>query len=340
MNKQNIFKIFLLISLLCCYKMQAKTTTPKNKLFNKVVIWGHKLKYPINTFAYIHHAWDRAFRHLGYETYWFDNDDSIKGINFANTLFITEGQVDQNMPLRHDCFYVIHYGNPRKYQPLFKKGRCIALDRYDADAKKDATPVDSATAYNLSMQTLYIPWATDLLPHEIDKVKKDIQHVTKHNFIWWVGTIGGKKFGNINEINPFKKACKEKKLTFYNRCTGVSMENNVERIQQSYMAPAIVGTWQRGHGYIPCRIFKNISYGQPGATNSKAVYDLFKNDGIEIVYNPDTYQLFYDTEKYIQSMTLEDLYHQMDYVRDNHTYLNRIERLLEFIEMAYEERNP
>ena len=35
------------------------------------------------------------------------------------------------------------------------------------------------------------------------------------------------------------------------------------------------GTCHKSIGYIPCRIFKAISYGCLGITNSKSVYDLF-----------------------------------------------------------------
>ena len=58
-------------------------------------------------------------------------------------------------------------------------------------------------------------------------------------------------------------------------------------------------------------------------TNSQAVRDLF---GGAIVYNQDTYQLFYDTEANIDNYDLIE--HQMNIVRDNHTYLNRCDSIL------------
>ena len=33
-------------------------------------------------------------------------------------------------------------------------------------------------------------------------------------------------------------------------------------IQESIIAPALQTDWQVEHEYIPCRIFKNISYGK------------------------------------------------------------------------------
>ena len=96
------------------------------------------------------------------------------------------------------------------------------------------------------------------------------------------------------------------------------------------MAPALQGKWQCDVGYIPCRIFKNISYGQPGMTNSKTVYDLFKG---KILYNSNPSKLFRDAQEYLKKMTLQDLYAQMDFVKERHTYLNRINHLLNFLHL-------
>jgi hypothetical protein len=61
-------------------------------LIKKVVLWGHKLH--THTHSYIHFAFHKAFKHLGYDTYWFDNNDDVSGFDFFGSLFITEGQVD------------------------------------------------------------------------------------------------------------------------------------------------------------------------------------------------------------------------------------------------------
>lgn len=95
------------------------------------------------------------------------------------------------------------------------------------------------------------------------------------------------------------------------------------------MAPAIVGSWQKSVGYIPCRIFKNISYGQMGITNSQTVFDLFEG---KIVYNSNTLKLFYEAEKKLKELNYEDIYKLMDFVKQNHTYLNRIKVLIDCLE--------
>src|SRR5690242_2068942 len=72
----------------------------------QVVIWGHKLHS--HTHSYIHEGFYRGFLHLGYKTVWLDDTDDLSGIDFTQTLFITEGQVEKNLPVRNDCFYILH----------------------------------------------------------------------------------------------------------------------------------------------------------------------------------------------------------------------------------------
>ena len=83
---------------------------------NQIIIWGHKLHS--HTHSYIHYGFHKAFLYLGYKCLWLDNDDDIDNINFNNSLFITEGQVDENIPLLDNCFYVLHNCNGERYQSI------------------------------------------------------------------------------------------------------------------------------------------------------------------------------------------------------------------------------
>lgn len=301
--------------------------------FSKVIIWGHKLHS--HTHSWIHWAFFRAFNHLGYNTYWLDNNDTVEHLDLSNSLFITEGQVDQKIPIRSDCKYILHNCRLEKYKEVWDKNNCIVLQVYTHDVlARNVTPVQDFIYIDKNDKTLYMPWATDLLPHEIDQHKKTIASTIKKPSIHWVGTITGGQFGNIQEINAFKQACQESNIHFVHQ-HGISMEQNIKKMQESLMAPAIVGTWQKKQGYIPCRIFKNISYGQMGVTNSETVSQLFKGT---IVYNPDTYQLFYDAKRKIETMQIQELYDLMDFVRDYHTYINRIEHLLNFLAVISHEK--
>lgn len=297
----------------------------------QVVIWGHKLHS--HTHSYIHWAFYRTFTHLGYKTLWLDNHDDITKIDFENSLFITEGQVDGNMPLREDCHYILHNCFTDRYDSLKAKGNCICLQVYTHDClPRKVRYIDNCIYADESEKCIYMPWATDLLPYEIDEIKEQIRtrKVIRSNIVYWVGTISdGKPFDNNNEINGFRRAALEAGVGF-ERVADIDMKQNIELIQRSYLAPAIQGPWQIKVGYVPCRIFKNISYGQLGVTNSETVSKLFKN---KIVYNPDCYRLFFDAQVRAALITQEEMFELMDFVRDKHTYINRIEHLLQFLKV-------
>ena len=235
------------------------------------------------------------------------------------------------MQKRQDCYYILHNWNPDNYEELFQNNRCIVLQVYTDDCLPYATEkIDDCIYGNRKEKMIFMPWATDLLPDEIDDIKQKHTTAKKQSMINWVGTIGGERFGNQIELNGFQKACKENGIVF-NQSVNVSMEEGIDLIKASYMAPAIQGTYQCEKGYVPCRIFKNISYGQWGITNNKVVYDLFKG---KVIYNSDTYQLFYDAKEYIDNAPISELYELMDFVKNNHTYINRIETVLTFMEKA------
>jgi len=286
-----------------------------------VIVWGHKLFS--HTHSYVHEGFVRAFRFLGYEVHWVDNDDDVSGLDLKGALFLTEGQVDGRLPIRRDCKYVLHNCDLARYGPVL--GSCLQIQVYCQTTARSRMFDRVGPASYYSDGVLYQPWATDLLPHEIcldwaGRAREPASH--------WIGTIGDGRFGNVHELEGFQQACQEHRVAFVHRAS-VSRETHIALIQRSCLAPAITGTWQLAEGYVPCRIFKNISYGQLGLTNSAAVNDMF--DG-RLVVNPDTRQLFVDGEEALHApgavARVRDL---MRTVRDTHTFVDRIAAILKVL---------
>lgn len=309
--------------------------------FEKVVIWGYKLD--THTHSYIHNAFYRAFSHLGYPTYWFDDTDDLSNFDFSKCLFLTAGASGGRIPVRKDCQYILHNVTVDKLLSLGDKQRLyLQVFTKDVFLKPQCKKIDTCIYFDPSERTLYMPWATDLLPHEIDEVKKHVNLESRQRTVYWIGTIGmAGDFPNFQQISPFITACHEQGVEFVqygiysHNPRPITIQENQMLIASSFMAPAIVGQWQCEKGYIPCRIFKNISYGHMGVTNSEMVYELFER---RIVYNPDSYQLFYDAKRKLETMTIDELYGLMDFVKEKHTYLNRIELLLWALQQPLEMR--
>lgn len=301
----------------------------------QVVIWGHKLH--THTHSYIHNAFYRTFKYLGYKTIWLDNSDSdniINNINFSNTMFITEGQVDKNIPIIADSYYVLHNCNMDKYISLSKKNILI-IQVYSKILTKDKSKIDDYIYYehfdtdtdtDKKYSILYMPWATDLLPDEINYNILNLDKIKTKMEINFIGM-------QTPEWDKVRLFCRKYNIAYNNiggfQGNNVNIITNQKLIQQSLIAPAIQTKWQVENGYIPCRIFKNISYGRMGITNNTTVYELFNK---EIIYHLDINECLKmavhfenNPNEYKRHILLPLMY----FVRDKHTYINRIKTILE-----------
>lgn len=100
-------------------------------------------------------------------------------------------------------------------------------------------------------------------------------------------------------------------------------------IQESIIAPALQSEWQIENGYIPCRIFKNISYGKMGITNNDTVNLLFNN---KLIHSLDIAFLVQQGLKFTNLSNYKNtVIELMEFVKNKHTYINRINFILNFL---------
>lgn len=308
-----------------------------SKTFDKVVIWGHKLydARTANTFAFIHESWFRTFKYMGYNTVWLDNSDDISNMSFENCLFFTEGQVDQKMPIVASSKYVIHNCDIEKYRPIIQNVLNLQVYTHDCLTRK-VVPVDetqlcyyqpeadfSRPDHCCNNRTIYQPWATNLLPHEIDPDNTIAMKHPRQKRIFWVGSIMGGPHRNDDKINELILAAKQDGVQFIH----AKLQNDLQprAIAESWVAPAVQGAWQVEKGYVPCRVFKNLSFGRMTPTNSKTVNDLF---GGKLPYSENVaemYQKGVDWENNPDAKTLREL---VLLVKEKHTFVNRINNIL------------
>jgi hypothetical protein len=130
-------------------------------------------------------------------------------------------------------------------------------------------------------------------------------------------------FGNVDQLRPFMAACAENAIGFeHHSC--ISRVEHLHFIRESLIAPVIVGKWQYEHGYIPCRLFKNVSYGHRPVTNSLTGSELFEG---RVIFNCDTHDLL--SEALDTSLDVGLVRDHMRFVQAHHTYVNRVQRILE-----------
>uniref|UniRef100_A0A6C0B853 Glycosyltransferase n=1 Tax=viral metagenome TaxID=1070528 RepID=A0A6C0B853_9ZZZZ len=325
--------------------------------FGKVIIWGFPLH--THTHSYIHAGWHKGFKHLGYETHWFDDNNVPTDFDFSNCLFITEGYADKNIPINDSSIYFVHIAiDPKKYIGHVK--RFIEI-RYLVDSIKDCnynytlnkwrcTKISECTYYEklinngglakshdepepMDYECIYTCWATDLLPSEIDD---ENAHRKRDDKIYWFGSSNQH---NTKEIAIFYEECRRTGVEFIANDpwqNPLPFDVVQEYTMKSLIAPDFrssgdprkialgeTGTCHKQNGYIPCRLLKAISYGHLGITNSRHAYELLEKS---VVYNDNERLLFYDAVRNVGNHDL--IKKQMAIVREKHTYLNRIQDLL------------
>ena len=293
------------------------------------VVWGHTIRDNGNTHthAYIHEAFVRAALHIGLDTHWvpqqcYKHRQKTCPIVYDgpvdHCLFLTEGQVVEGIPQSKLSWYILH--NVEDTLSNIPENRKLTMQFYHQSCTNYSFAYfDEFQRLDVEHRTVYMPWATNLLPHEFKPPnpdppsKKEVCVVGQH----------GKQYAE--KIHQFMRGCSsDTKLN--HRVASVPQEEMIKLISESWCAPALVNQWQKDHGYIPCRIMKNISYGQVPVTNAaEAHYMLHFNT----VYHADESRLgkiFTENADAHDLNKLRDRAFQL--VQQRHTYLNRMELLL------------
>jgi hypothetical protein len=306
---------------------------------NRVVIWGHRPKtslgigrYKIqsHTHSYIHSGYFRAFKLLGFETIWIDKPSQLPAGFESNHIFFTEGQVDDKLPISKKNLYVTHHSSPGKYSEL--GGNWIKLHNFVTDLLEGDSysypggkveKLDSVTFWDDANRALYQPWATDLFPSDVKEFRPLLGSDSSQ--INYVGTI------NHDGIEPKFKVFKQRAQSSGYRVrvhSGVSDEKARALVRDSAICLDIRGAWHLQRGYIPCRLWKILSYGRVATSNSAKLLSIFGN---RVTFETESDALFDAAIKNQAESTLSQLVDNQNWVMQNHTFLNRARMVLEVL---------
>lgn len=257
--------------------------------------------------------------------------------NLDNVVFWTVGGQDRHIPLHPKSFYILHNEDPKHYSSIPNEQK-ITMQVYTRDVLgRKTVPIPyrkfhfwqkDDQEWGRQHGLVYMPWATDLLPHEVSEQMCHLSKKTSHNqrglFVGYTNW-GDSEHENMSVISSFRKELGLNQVTL-----DVEMKRNVPSEFLKYqLAPTLCGKWQKSKGYIPCRIFKTISYGQLGITNCKEAAEII-GEGL-VIYDDDETKLakkaveMTASPQFAQSQIIKS----MRIVRDHHTYLNRLLTLQE-----------
>ena len=249
--------------------MSTRTTLPRH---DRVILWGFRSETQ-DSFRHIWRHYAHALACLEKEHVWVDDEKAFRDILRPGDLVFAVDVAAHNLgaPVAGVDYLSHNVSDTHPVRQGLEPERCVYLQVWTnacADRGESWGPVRRWDAHS---RVLYQPWGTNLLPWEFREPVFD----PDSKIVSFVGSVwdGGGQ-GNRNEIAQLKKAVEKHGLTFDHRA-GVSDEHNEQLVRASRFAPAIAGAWQVENEYLPCRVFKNISYGQLGLTNVWKFADLF-----------------------------------------------------------------
>lgn len=314
--------------------------------FDAVIVWGYPLYS--HTHSYIHYCWTKTFLALGKPTFWYNDKEYDTQRTYKNCLFIAEGFQDDNIPLDASNTYCVLFPiHPQKY--LACGARLIELrfhipyfddqnsywDLNDGTHTLENISEDGIyerlssnvgiskqfrglTTTPMNYEALYMYWATDLLPWEINL---DDAFITPEPTAVYVGTpYSGERWAE------FEQTVKDLgiRMEYHNPWDHpISFQENRDLVKKATFAPDFRNDVHKANGYIPCRIFKNISYGVLPITDFKQAHELF---GEHVVYDTDMKTL---VKKGIEALAdIPRRQAAMKYIAVRHTYVQRARDIL------------
>ena len=325
----------------------------------RIIVWGAKLDTG-HTHGFIHEACVRASKYMGLETYWLVNRDNVDNSFFDDAIVITEqwlvfqNGISNNMPINKNATYMVHYlgnrgaveGNPGAEMYLGRVRKLIDF-RFNAQNGWGINGVeDKNYAYKFEPEKyaalsdvsfyetgddydkFYTIWATDLLPNEI---RFDDRLSEKRQQAFFCGTI---REDNGPLFEGFIRKCKEYNIPFlYNTPWQNQMptEQIREFVKTSLLPLDIRPSNHIANGYIACRPIKNVSYGALPMTNSPAINDFFQGDCAFAVNSDALFDVALEMQK--NPRTLDLILHQMNRIKEDHTYINRMTDIIRAAEI-------
>lgn len=236
-----------------------------------ILIWG--LKSVRHSHRFVHEGFYNAFKKLGHEVGWVDDENQNTAIP-AGSILIVSGMASRNFPIRSDIKYVMHNVLPTSVQQSelnIKNPKTLKLQVHTNDANGEVFQNLPYVSFNADTSTLYQPWGVPVEMNQWISTVNPKPGCTE----FWVGAIWNNSLnqGNTEIIRKYKKILKSRKIKFKRvggsrwRIGGLTDTAATQKIYQSPLGTTILGDWQLSNQYVPCRLFKNIASGKPPITN-------------------------------------------------------------------------
>ena len=307
------------------------TIQKPNNDFNLFRRIQRKIKgYPL-THTYIFYGFYRAAEYLDLKIFWIDNQKDLDHISDEKTLVFCEGSFMPDLKKKSICKYVVH-SVPKHLidvcRELSEKKLCLNLEVFKKEAL-NFNQLNELAFFDEKSFTLYQPWATNLLPYEFedfdyrDKIKQD-------DVSYYIGLLYGSGSKKANKLNTsLKKSKRETKI----RCVIGASDCLARKLT---LRSSICIDIRSGHhlevGYVPCRVFKTLSYGREIFVNSQSIKDFlghipnlkYYSSGEDLRNQYDNLCSINGSRKFYDQKNFT-----LNFIKNNHTFVNRLNNIIQ-----------
>lgn len=299
--------------------------------FNLIRKIKRKLFRTPHTHSYIFEGFYNASKYLGISTFWIDNQNNLDAIADSKTLVICEGTFLPEFNNKANCKFVIHSIPDRldNFSKLSKSKQCLHLEVFKNKAL-NYSKIGDLTYFDQNDHTLYQPWATNLLPNQIQA--SEYYPKVENKFSYYIGMLYEQGVHKAKEYNSYLK--KSRKSTKIKCVTGASHKVSQNLTEKSSICLDIRGDVHLNSGYVPCRVFKTLSYGREIYVNSKYIKQYLSHiPCVRFFSNGENLKSQYDqiisNENSKSKKAIEKRLYTMEFIKNNHTYVNRLKNIFE-----------
>lgn len=287
---------------------------------DRVVLWGLR-DATGDSFQHIWRHFTHALDHAGKPYVWVPDESAFRAVIQPGDLVFVVDVAAHHLGAPVDgADYLLHnVSDDHPVRDGLDRERCVYLQVWTNACAERGESWGPVRRWDKHSRVLYQPWGTNLLP---DEFMEPVFSGTS-NTVSFVGSVwDGNGQGNQHEIAKLREAVEGRGLTFDHRA-GVSDDHNAQLVRDSRFAPAVAGAWQVENEYLPCRVFKNVSYGSLGITNVPRFRELF--EGMPVVYD-DIDELAGRAVSFDEPRWMELVRAQQEVVKD-YTYATSLEMI-------------
>lgn len=235
----------------------------------RLVCWG--ATHSLDSLRHIYRSFHETARKIGVPTIWVpDEAQSRAYLRPGDVVFVTNVWGHNIGEAIDGVDYVTHnFDGSHPLHVTADDRHHLRLQVFTNDSFGELW--DPVRLFYREGHCLFQPWGTNLLAEEF---YDPVFNAGSREAVFVGAVWDDNGLGNVHAIEQLRVELGRRGLQ-WKHLTQVTDQVMLQEVRAARLAPAITGRWQVEHNYLPCRVFKNVSYGQLAVTNVPKFRELF-----------------------------------------------------------------